>query len=395
MELKIKTTRSFTDILYGPRITILQGGTRSGKSVASIQYLVVKALEEPNKQISIVRKSFPSLRISALRDFKEQMNSLNLWEEMSWRASENSYFFDNGSMIEFLSVQDSERRKGTKRDILYIDEANELDYEDYFQLFIRTTEKVILSYNPSFPPQNHWITQHVHTHPESEIYISTYLDNAFLEDSIINEIERLRETSPSYWTVYGTGQFGMSEGLIFDNFQIVDYISEDAELLGYGIDWGYSNDKTAMVALLRSPEGIYLDEMFYHSGLLTNQIGDLIKESFEIHGKAVVIGDSSEPRTIEEIFRMGINIKPASKGKDSIINGIDLMKQHKMFITKSSKNLIDELYSYQWLKDKANNLTNEPDPRSPDHAIDAARYISSFMLGGQKKNYGRYTISIR
>ncbi len=395
MDLKIKTTRSFTDILYGPRITILQGGTRSGKSIASIQYLIVKALEEPNKQISIVRKSFPSLRISALRDFKEQMNSLNLWESTSWRASENSYLFDNGSMIEFLSVQDSERRKGTKRDILYIDEANELDYEDYFQLFIRTTEKVILSYNPSFPAQTHWITQHVHTHPEAEIYISTYLDNAFLEDTIVNEIERLKKTSPSYWTVYGTGQFGMSEGLIFDNFQIVDYISEDAELLGYGIDWGYSNDKTAMVALLRSPEGIYLDEMFYHSGLLTNQIGDLIKESFDIHGKAVVIGDSSEPRTIEEIFRMGINIKPASKGKDSIINGIDLMKQHKMFITKSSKNLIDELYSYQWLKDKANNLTNEPDPRSPDHAIDASRYISSFMLGGQKKNYGRYTISIR
>jgi len=395
MELKIRTTRSFTDILYGPRITILQGGTRSGKSVASIQYLIVKALEEPNKQISIVRKSFPSLRISALRDFKEQMNSLNLWEETNWRASENSYFFDNGSMIEFLSVQDSERRKGTKRDILYIDEANELDYEDYFQLFIRTTEKVILSYNPSFPPQGHWITQHVHTHPEAQIYISTYLDNAFLEDSIVSEIERLRETSPSYWTVYGTGQFGMSEGLIFDNFQIVDYISEDAELLGYGIDWGYSNDKTAMVALLRSPEGIYLDEMFYHSGLLTNQIGDLIKESFEIHGRAVVIGDSSEPRTIEEIFRMGINIKPASKGKDSIINGIDLMKQHKMFITKASKNLIDELYSYQWLKDKANNLTNEPDPRSPDHAIDAARYISSFMLSQKKKNFGTYSLSIR
>lgn len=395
MELQIKTSKTFTDILYGPRIVVLQGGTRSSKSFSAVQYLVVTALEKPNTIISVVRKSMPSLRISALRDFRSIMQGWGIWSEDNWRATENTYSFDNGSFIEFLSVQDSERRKGTKRDILFIDEANELDYEDYFQLFIRTTDKTILAFNPSFPPQTHWITQHVITHPEAQVFISTYVDNPFLEDSIVQEIERLRETSPSYWTIYGTGQFGMSEGLIFDNFSIVDYISDDAELLGYGIDWGYSNDPSAMVALFRSPEGIYLDEMFYLKGLLTNQIGELIKQAFEIHGKAIVIGDSSEPRTIEEIFRMGVNIKPATKGKDSIINGIDIMKQHKMFITKSSRNMIDELYSYQWLKDKANNLTNEPDPRSPDHAIDASRYICSFMLSQKKKSYGSYTLSIR
>ena len=395
MELQIKTSKTFTDILYGPRIVVLQGGTRSSKSYSAVQYLVVHALENPNTIISIVRKSFPSLRISALRDFRSIMQGWGIWSEDNWKATENTYSFDNGSFIEFLSVQDSERRKGTKRDVLFIDEANELDYEDYFQLFIRTTDKTILAYNPSFPPQTHWITQHVITHPEAQVFISTYQDNPFLEDSIVDEIERLRETSPSYWTIYGTGQFGISEGLIFDNFSIVDHISEDAELLGYGCDWGYSNDPSAMVALFRSPEGIYLDEVFYLKGLLTNQIGDLIKQAFEIHGKGIVIGDSSEPRTIEEIFRMGINIKPATKGKDSIINGIDIMKQHKMFITKSSRNLIDELYSYQWLKDKANNLTNEPDPRSPDHAIDASRYICGFMLSQKKKNYGTYAISIR
>ena len=232
MQLNIKTSRTFTDILHGPRIVILQGGTRSSKSYSAVQYLIVKALEEPGLMISIVRKSFPSLRISALRDFKEIMNSFGIWDEDKWKASENTYFFDNDSMIEFLSVQDSERRKGTKRDILFIDEANELEYEDYFQLFIRTTEKTILAYNPSFPPQTHWITQQVHTHPESQVYISTYEDNPFLEDSIVEEIERLRETSPSYWTVYGTGQFGMVEGLIFDNFSTIDYIPDDAELLG-------------------------------------------------------------------------------------------------------------------------------------------------------------------
>ena len=395
MQLNIKTSKTFTDIYSGPRIVCLQGGTRSGKSYSAVQYTIVKALEEPGLMISIVRKSFPSLRISALRDFKSIMQELDLWDEDSWRASENTYFFDNGCMIEFLSVQDSERRKGTKRDILLIDEANELDYEDYFQLFIRTTDKTILAYNPSFPPQTHWITNQVHTHPEAQVIISTYNDNPFLEDSIIMEIERLRETSPSYWTVYGTGEFGMTEGLIFDNFSIIDYIPDEAELMGYGCDFGFTADPSTLVGLWKDEEGIYLDEVFYEHGLLTNEISNLIRGSYDVMGRGQVIADSAEPRTIEELFRMGINIKPCVKGKDSIINGIDIMKQHKMFITKRSKNLIDELYSYQWLKDKRGNLTNQPDPRSNDHAIDAARYVCSFFLSQRKKNYGTYNISLR
>jgi phage terminase large subunit len=395
MKLNIKTTKTFTDIYHGSKIVCLQGGTRSGKSYASIQYAIVRALEEPGLMISVVRKSFPSLRISALRDFKEIMTALGIWDDNQWRASENTYIFDNGSMVEFLSVQDSERRKGTKRDILLIDEANELDYEDYFQLFIRTADKVILCYNPSFPPQTHWITQQVHTHPEATIKISTYTDNPFLEDSIVMEIERLKTTSPSYWTVYGTGQFGMIEGLIFDNFSVTDIIEEDAILLGYGLDFGFTADETALIALWKGKEHIYFDEVFYEKGLLMNEIGNLVKGAYDVEGRAPIIADSSEPRGIEELFRMGINIKPAVKGKDSIIAGIDIMKQHNILITKRSKNLIDEFYSYQWMKDKANNIINQPDGRSKDHGIDAARYISSFMLSQKKRNYGTYTISLR
>ena len=395
MELNIKTSKTFSDIYNGGRIICLQGGTRSGKSYSAVQYCIVRALESKGIMISIVRKSFPSLRISALRDFKHIMNELGIWEEDRWKASENTYFFDNGSMIEFLSVQDSERRKGTKRDILLVDESNELDYEDFFQLFIRTTEKTILAYNPSFPPQTHWITQQVHTHPEASVVISTYNDNPFLEDAIVAEIERLRDTSPSYWTVYGTGEFGMVEGLIFDNFSTIDYIPEEAELIGYGCDFGFTADPSTLVALYRDGEGIYLDEIFYMNGLLTNEIANLIRGAYEVHGRAQVIADSAEPRMIEELFRSGINIKPAVKGKDSIVTGIDIMKQHKIFITKRSQNMIDEFYSYQWLKDKADNLTNQPDPRSKDHAIDAARYVCSFMLSQKKKNYGTYTLSIR
>jgi phage terminase large subunit len=393
MEIQLQTTKTFMDIADGSRIVLLQGGTRSGKSYASIQFLIVKALEEPNQTISIVRKSFPSLRISALRDFKQIMRDLDIWDEDNWRASENAYTFHNGSMIEFLSTQDSERRKGTKRDWLFIDEVTELDYSDYFQLTIRTTKKVILAFNPNISA-NHWLFEQVQTHPECETYVSTYLDNPWLESELVKEIELLRETSPSYWRIYGLGEIGIVDGLIFDNINVISEIPEEAELLGYGMDFGFTQDPSTLIALFKVDGGILYDEIFYLKGLLTNEIGALIKEAYGIHGKAQVIADSAEPRIIEEIFRMGINIKPCVKGPDSIMQGIDVMKQHKLFVTKKSANMINEFYGYTWAKDKEEKLTNKPDPRSDDHCIDAARYVSSWMLSSKKRNHGKYTIKI-
>jgi len=393
MELKIQTSKTFLDLLNKDRIAILQGGTRSGKSYSAIQYLITKAIEEKGMMISVVRKSFPSLRISALRDFKNILKGWDIWNEDNWYASENSYTFDNGSSIEFLSVQDSERRKGTKRNYLFIDEANELNYEDYFQLSIRTTDKIILAYNPSFPT-NHWIFQQVLTHPEATRYITTYKDNPFLDDTLVKEIERLEHTSPSYWKVYGLGIEGVVEGLVFDNIEVVDIIPEESELMGYGIDFGYSNDPTALVALWKTPEGILFDEIVYMKSLLSNQIANFIRAAYNQFGKKEVIADSSDPRLIEEIFRNGINIKPAVKGPDSILAGIDIMKQHKIFLTKKSENLVNEFYSYTYKKNKNEEWLNEPID-SNNHAIDACRYISGFKLSNKRKNFGSYTISIR
>jgi len=393
MELKIQTSKTFLDLLNNDRIAILQGGTRSGKSYSAIQYLITKAIEEPGVMISVVRKSFPSLRISALRDFKNILKGWDIWNEDSWYASENSYTFDNGSSIEFLSVQDSERRKGTKRNYLFIDEANELNYEDYFQLSIRTTDKIILAYNPSFPT-NHWIFQQVLTHPQATRYITTYKDNPFLDDVLVSEIERLEETSPSYWKVYGLGIEGVVEGLVFDNIEVLDIIPEESELMGYGIDFGYSNDPTALIALWKTPEGILFDEIVYMKSLLSNQISNFVRAAYNQFGKKEVIADSSDPRLIEEIFRNGINIKPAVKGPDSILAGIDIMKQHKIFLTKKSENLVNEFYSYTYKKNKNEEWLNEPID-SNNHAIDACRYISTFKLSNKRKNFGSYTISIR
>ena len=391
MELNIQTSKTFLDLMNGPRICILQGGTRSSKSYSAVQYLITKALEEAGVTISIVRKSFPSLRISTLRDFRSILQSWGIWDENRWYASENTYTFDNNSVIEFLSVQDSERRKGTKRDYLFVDEANELDYEDYFQLSIRTSTQIIIAYNPSFPT-NHWIFQQVLTHPEAQRFISTYKDNPFLDERIVEEIERLAETSPSYFKVYGLGQEGIVEGLVFDNIQIIDRIEDEWELLGYGMDFGFTNDPTTLIALYKTKEGIAYHEVLYEKGLLTNEIANLLKGAFEVYGKKEVIADSADPRLIEEIFRYGINIKPALDKKKQI--GIDIMRQHKIFLTKNSKNMIDEFYSYTWMKDKHGQVLNEPVDTN-DHTIDACRYVAQFKLSSAKKNYGSYTISIR
>ena len=393
MELKIQTSKTFLDLLNNDRIAILQGGTRSGKSYSAIQYLITKALEDSGIAVSIVRKSFPSLRISALRDFKTILKEWGIWEEDNWYASENSYTFDNGSVIEFLSVQDSERRKGTKRNYLFIDEANELNYEDYFQLSIRTTDKIILAYNPSFPT-NHWIFTQVLTHPEAKRYVTTFLDNPFLDENIAKEIERLKDTSPSYYKIYGLGLEGVVEGLIFDNVEVIDIIPDTAELMGYGIDFGYTNDPTALVALWKTEDGILFDEICYMKGLLSNQIANFIKAAYNQWGRKEVIADSADPRLIEEIFRNGINIKPCIKGPDSILAGIDTMKQHKIYLTKKSENMVNEFYSYTFKKDKNEVFLNEP-VDTLNHAIDAARYISTFKLSNKRKNYGSYTISVR
>jgi phage terminase large subunit len=393
MELEIQTSKTFDDINSDRKIVLLRGGSRSGKSYSTVQYLIVKALEQSGTVISIVRKSFPSLRISTLRDFRTIMSSLGIWEEERYLATEKAYRFDNGSMIEFLSIDDAEKRKGTKRDYLFIDEANELNYEDFFQLFIRTTYKTILAFNPSFSKRS-WIYTQVAVHPQAEEFVSTYKDNPFLDPQIAAEIERLKEISPSYYKVYGTGEFGMTEGLVFDNVSIVDTIPEDSTLLGYGFDPGYSNDPSAIVAMYQNGDNVVFDEIVYQKGLLTNQLANFILGAYEEYGRSEVWIDSSEPRVRDEIFRYGVNIKSVVKGKDSIINGIDLMKQNRILLTKRSSNLVNEFFSYSWKKDKGGEVTNEPEDFN-NHGVDACRYVTMMRMSKAAQNKGKYTISIR
>jgi len=389
-ELNIQTTKTYRDIENSRKIAILQGGTRSGKSHSALQWLIVQALSQPNILISIVRKSFPSMRVSILRDFTNIMRELELWEDNRWSATEHLYHFDNGSMIEFMSIDNAEKRKGTSRDYLFVDECNELSREDYFQLFIRTRVKTIVAYNPSFGTNN-YIFNEIQTHPQSDLFVSTFNDNPFLEQSIVEEIERLKEINPEYYKIYGLGLPGNNIGTIF-SINVVDSIPDGAEFVAFGMDYGFTNDPTTLVAIAKRDKDLYIDELMYRTGMVTSDIITELKR-LQIE-RNEIWGDSAEPRLIEEIYRSGFNIKPVKKGKDSVKLGIDLMQQYRLNVTKRSTNTIREFSEYVWMIDKNGNFENIPVDYS-NHSIDAIRYVVQERLNAKKINAGKYAISIR
>ena len=390
MELNINTSKTYRDIEKSRRICILQGGTRSGKSHSTLQWILVQALTKPNLIISVVRKSFPSMRVSIMRDWIMILKDLGIWSEEQWSATEHIYTFENGSMVEFMSIDSSEKRKGSSRDILFVDEANELSREDWFQLFIRTRQKSIIAYNPSFGT-NHYIFTEIQTHPEADLYISTFRDNPFLEKQLVEEIERLKEINPEYYKIYGMGMPGNNIGTIF-SINIIDEVPEQAEFVAFGMDYGFSVDPTTLIAVSKIDKDLYIEELIYKKGMVTQDIINELK-SLDID-RNEIWGDSAEQRLIEEIYRSGFNIKPVKKGKDSVRLGIDLMQQYRLNVTKSSVNTIKEFSEYVWMVDKNGNFENIPVDYS-NHSIDAIRYVVMERLNAKKINAGKYSISIR
>jgi phage terminase large subunit len=392
MELKITTTKTFQNCYNSKaKIQLHQGSARSGKSYSIIQFLIVKALEE-KKLISIVRKTFPALRTSALRDFRDIMKELGLWDEEKYMATEKVYTFDNDSQIEFFSTDSAEKLKGLKRDILWVDEANELSHEQFMQLAIRTTGQILLSFNPSFSPK-HYIISELAVRDDTEIFITTYRDNPYLPAEQVQFIEKYRDTNPRYWMTYGLGQFAVNEKQIYE-FEVVDEFDFDtAEFVCFALDVGYVSDPSALVGIWKAGNKLIINEHIYQKGLITQQIIDLLKGN--VGERDIIIVDSAEPRLIEEIRRGGFPLaRGVKKGKDSIQWGIDLVKQYNLVIPKNNSNLIEELYSYEWVDDGNGGVTNIPIDAN-NHLLDALRYGVMEMLNAKKINAGKYSISIR
>ena len=382
---RIRTNKVFNHLKHSDKkIVVEQGGTRSGKTYNILLWIIFEyTYRNTGKTITICRKSFPSLRASVMRDFLDILRAYELYNEDYHNKSSNEYHL-NGNLVEFISLDQPQKIRGRKRNLLYINEGNELFYEDWQQLVFRTDGRIIIDYNPS--DSFHWIYDRVIPREDCDFYQTTYRDNPFLDKSIVDEIERLRDTDEDYWRIYGLGERGMSRATIFQFGQAE--IPTDAKLISYGLDFGYTNDPTALVAVYQLENNLYLDELIYRTGLTNRDIHSHF-QSFSLDRRDEVFADSAEPKSIDELHRFGWNIKPTVKGADSVNAGIDILKRHKLFVTPRSSNLIKELQNYKWVEDKNGNLLNKPIDAF-NHGIDAARYAVANKLS--KPNYGRYNV---
>jgi phage terminase large subunit len=387
-ELTIQATSVFEkNYAATKRFVVNIGGSRSTKTYSILQLLIVKALSSDTPLlISIVRKSFPSTRLTVMRDFFEILKNLNLYDENLYNATEKSYQLHN-STIEFLSIDDPQKRRGSKRDILYINEANEVTSEDFFQLQVRTTQQIFIDFNPS---EYFWYNDQLEGREDVEVIRSTYKDNPYLNDAQIKEIERLQFTDAQYYQIYALGQFAGDVDLVYTHNIVDDIPTDKAKLIACGLDWGYSNDPTTLVEVWKDGDNLYLNEILYDTNLTNSDIAEKLREA-GVDRYLEIIADSAEPKSIEEVRRMGFNIKPATKGPDSVNNGIDILKRHKIHVTKDSTNLIQEFRRYKWITDKDGNKLNKPIDQW-NHALDAIRYVALNKLKEHKK--GAYAISI-
>lgn len=321
--------------------------------------------------ISVVSETMPHLKRGAIRDFLNIMENHNYFKEDKWNKSDYIYTFDSGSKIEFFSADQPGKVRGPRRDVLFINEANNVSYEIFTQLEIRTNKIIWLDWNPV---SEFWFYSdeygkpNIVARPDTDFITLTYKDNEALPEAIIKTIE-MRRHNVGWWKVYGEGQLGEAEGRIYTGWNIIDEIPHEARLERYGLDFGYSSDPSAVVAVYYFNGGYIWDEILYMRGLSNQQIADTIKNS----AQALVIADSAEPKSIDEMRTYGINILPANKGKDSVRHGIQWVQNNRISVTKRSVNLIKEYRNYLWTTDPQGQFTKEPSPIW-NHLLDAGRY---------------------
>tara|TARA_E500000318_G_C3568854_1_gene216908 strand:+ start:1789 stop:2943 length:1155 start_codon:yes stop_codon:yes gene_type:complete len=366
------------------KIVIEQGGTRSGKTYNILLWIIFHyCAQNAGKIITICRKTYPALRTSAMRDFITILREYNVYREEHHNKSSSEYRL-KGNLVEFISLDQPQKVRGRKRDLLFINEANELFWEDWQQLIFRTQGRIIIDYNPS--EEYHWIYDKVIPRNDADFFQTTYLDNPYLEETIVDEIERLKETDEQYWQIYGLGTRGVSKTTIF-RYAEVNNIPQTAKFLAYGIDYGFTNDPTTIVGVWTEDYMLYAKEYLYQTMMTTIDIHKKLK-SIGID-REVIFGDSAEPRLNEELRRMGWNIKGSVKGRDSVNAGIDLLKRYKIHLTSDSSNMIQEFRNYKWKQDRSGKTLNVPEDRA-NHTTDALRYATYSMLS--RPNFGRYAV---
>lgn len=369
------------------RIKVIQGGSSAGKTIAILILLIDRCIKEPGLEVSVVSESIPHLRRGALRDFLKIMKETGRYISQNYNKTLLRYEFSNGSYMEFFSADVEEKLRGGRRQVLYINECNSIQYESYLQLAIRTSNEIYLDYNPS---TKFWVNSEVIGQKDTDFIVLTYKDNEGLPDEVISMLESNRERAKtsSYWEnwckVYLDGETGNIEGTIFSDYEIIDKIPEDARLLGWGIDFGFSHDPAAVIGLYKYNDDIIADEVIYRTGLINSELASLMKQ-YDVSGE--VFADSAEPKSIQELRRFGFQIKAVEKGRDSVNYGIQILQQKHILVTRRSNNLLDELSKYSWKKNRDGGYEKTP-VDSNNHAIDALRYIAMSKIGVRKENRG-------
>lgn len=396
----MRTTLTFSKLVQAwaahPRYIDSGGGTRSGKTYAFLQLLSLVIPNDKTKTInSVVSETGPHLSRGAIRDFKAIMAEDGRWDDNAWNASHSIYTFPNGSILEFFSADQPGKVHGPARDRLFLNEANNIPFEVARQLIIRTKDIVAWDYNPT---RVFWAHEHYQGRDNCITIHSTYNDNQFLSKEQVAEIESYKDDK-NWWRVYGLGLVGELEGTIYD-FEQIDEMPTASNLVNiYGMDFGFTNDPTALDYLLvdTARKIIYAEQLIYETALLNRDIVERM-EALGVPKRSVPIyADCAEPKSIAEISRAGFNVKPCQKDapvrSEKMKFQIDFVKSYKLCVLKSSTDLIKELRNYTWAKDKDGNNLNVPIDKW-NHALDALRY-AVYTHFAQEYNHGNYNFSIR
>jgi phage terminase large subunit len=375
------------------RIKVIRGGQGAGKTISILILLINHASSKANKEILIVSEELTKMRLTVIKDFVKVMQLAGIYQESHFLAG-TLYRFKNGSFIKFIGLDKEDIGKGLRCDIAYFNEVNKIDFESYRQVASRAN-KIFCDYNPD---AEFFIDKEVIGRDDCDFLQLTYDDNELLDDNERKEILSykdkgynpdgtiLNEYWANLWNVYGLGNIGSLRGVVFSNWTDIDQLPQEAKLLGYGADWGFTNDPTTLIGIYQWNGQYIFDEIIYQKGLVNSEIANLFK-SKDVTKSHYIYADSAEPKTIQDIANYGFRIKGAEKGKDSVMFGISLMQEQKFLVTKQSTNLIKELRSYVWDTDKSGKQVNKPIDAF-NHCIDAIRYYFTSL----NKNYGKYDI---